>query len=53
MSGTNDEWVWDASWKQYRRYLPDEGNWLYANGYVVNPSGATVRVVNMKQPHAM
>ncbi len=47
MSDPNDEWVWDASRNQHRRYLPDEGNWLYANGYVLNSSGATVRVVDM------
>jgi len=47
MSESNDGWVWDASWNQHRRYLPDEGNWLLANGYVVDRNGKTVRVVDM------
>jgi hypothetical protein len=45
MSDSNGGWIWDAGWKQYRRYLPDEGNWQYANGYVVDPSGKVVRMV--------
>jgi len=47
MSDANNEWIWDASWNQYRRYLPDEGNWLYGDGSVVDTSGNIVRVEDM------
>jgi hypothetical protein len=47
MSNNNNEWTWDPDWNLYRRYLLDEGNWLYSDGRVVDFNGNTVRVEDM------